>query len=79
MTLAVHPIGALTALAVAAIVIATIYWMLHPPSTKADVAAEQAEAALEQMVGSIIVVFAQELRSRPSGFPDRGTHRPGGV
>jgi nucleotide-binding universal stress UspA family protein len=37
--------------------------MLHPPSTKADVAAEQAEAALEQMVGSIIVVFAQEIRS----------------
>lgn len=63
MTVAVHPIGALAALALAGIVIATIYWMLHPPSTKADVAAERAEAALEQMVGSIIVVFAQDIHS----------------
>ena len=59
----IHPIGALIALFVAAAVGATIYWMLHPPVTKADVAAEQAEAALGEMAGSIIVVFAEEIHS----------------
>lgn len=62
-TISVHPIGALIGLAVAAAIAATIYWMLHPPSSKAEVAAEQAEAALEEMVGSIIVVFAEEIHS----------------
>jgi len=62
-TISVHPIGALIAIFVAGAVGATIYWMLHPPSSQAEVAAEQAEAALEQMVGSIIVVFAEEIHS----------------
>jgi len=61
--ISVHPIGALIAIFVAGAVGATIYWMLHPPSSQAEVAAEQAEAALEQMVGSIIVVFAEEIHS----------------
>ncbi len=59
----VHPVGALIALFVAGAIGATIYWMLHPPSSIAEVAAEQAEAALQQMVGSIIVVFAEEIHS----------------
>jgi nucleotide-binding universal stress UspA family protein len=63
MTISVHPAGALIALFVALAVTATIYWMLHPPSSQAEVAAEQAEAALEQMVGSIIVVFAEDIHS----------------
>jgi nucleotide-binding universal stress UspA family protein len=63
MTISVHPAGALIALFVALAVVATIYWMLHPPSSQAEVAAEQAEAALEQMVGSIIVVFAEDIHS----------------
>ncbi len=62
-TISVHPIGALIALFVAGAIGATIYWMLHPPSSNAEVAAEQAEAALQEMVGSIIVVFAQDIRS----------------
>jgi nucleotide-binding universal stress UspA family protein len=61
--ISVHPVGALIALLVAAAIGATIYWMLHPPSSNAEVAAEQAEAALQEMVGSIIVVFAEEIRS----------------
>jgi len=61
--ISVHPIGALIALFVAGAIGATIYWMLHPPSSIAEVAAEQAEAALQQMVGSIIVVFAEEIHS----------------
>lgn len=59
----VHPLGALIALSVAGAIGATIYWMLHPPSSNAEVAAEQAEAALQEMVGSIIVVFAEDIRS----------------
>jgi nucleotide-binding universal stress UspA family protein len=61
--ISVHPVGALIALFVAGAIGATIYWMLHPPSSIAEVAAEQAEAALQQMVGSIIVVFSEEIHS----------------
>ncbi len=62
-TIAVHPAGAIVGLCVVAAVVATIYWMLHPPSTKADIEAKQAEAALHKMVGSIIVVFTEEIHS----------------
>ena len=62
-TIAVHPTGVIIALAVVAAVTATIYWMLHPPRTKADIEAEHAEAMLHQMVGSIIVVFSEEIHS----------------
>jgi nucleotide-binding universal stress UspA family protein len=59
----VHPVGALIGIAIVAVIIATFYWMLHPPASRADVVAEQAEQALEEMVGSIIVVFAEEIHS----------------
>jgi nucleotide-binding universal stress UspA family protein len=62
-TIAVHPAGVILALCVVAAVIATIYWMLHPPSTRADIEAKQAEAMLHKMVGSIIVVFSEEIHS----------------
>jgi nucleotide-binding universal stress UspA family protein len=62
-TIAVHPLGVLIALAVVAAVTATIYWMLHPPRTKADIEAKQAEAMLHKMVGSIIIVFSEEIHS----------------
>jgi nucleotide-binding universal stress UspA family protein len=63
MTIAVHLAGALLALAVLLSIVATLWWMLHPPRTQADVAAQQAERALSEMVGSIIVVFADEIHS----------------
>jgi nucleotide-binding universal stress UspA family protein len=59
----VHPVGALIGIVIVALVIATFYWMLHPPASRADVVAEKAEQALEEMVGSIIVVFAEEIHS----------------
>lgn len=62
-TVAVHPAGALIALGVLLAVISTLWWMLHPPSTKADQEARRAEAALSEMVGSIIVVFADDIHS----------------
>jgi len=37
--------------------------MLHPPRTKADIEAKQAEAMLHKMVGSIIIVFSEEIHS----------------
>lgn len=63
MTISVHLAGALLALLVLMSIIATLWWMLHPPRTQADVAAQQAERALSEMVGSIIVVFADEIHS----------------
>jgi len=62
-TIAVHPSGALIALFVVAAVTATVYWMLHPPRTKADIEAKEAEAMVHRMVGSIIVVFSEEIHS----------------
>lgn len=59
----VHPLGALLGLGVLLSVVATLWWMLHPPRTQADVAAQQAEAALAKMAGSIIVIFADEIHS----------------
>ena len=62
-TIPVHPVGLIIALAIVGLVVATIYWMLHPPASLADVVAERAEQALEEMVGGIIVVFAEEIHS----------------
>lgn len=44
-------------------VFATLWWMLHPPKTKADIAAKQAERALRQQLRTVIVVFSSEIRS----------------
>jgi len=62
-TIPVHPIGALIALVIVAMVVATIYWMLHPPRAKADIVAARAEQALHEMVGSIVIVFSEEIHS----------------
>lgn len=63
-TLTVHAVGLLVALAVVAAISATVYWMLHPPRSRADIEARQAESALQQLVGSIIVVFSEEIHSK---------------
>jgi len=72
----VHPVGALIGIVIVAVVIATFYWMLHPPASRADVVAEQAEQALEEMVGSIIVVFAEEIHSEHMMVLGRATGSP---
>ncbi len=61
--IAIHPIGVLIALVIVALIAGTIYWMLHPPRAMADIVAKQAEQAIEEMVGSIIVVFSEEIHS----------------
>jgi nucleotide-binding universal stress UspA family protein len=55
--------GAMIALIIAGAVGATLWWMLHPPSSYVQEIAKQAESELERMVGSIIVVFSPEINS----------------
>lgn len=58
-----HTTGVLAGFFVVASVSSTIWWMLHPPRTKADNAARAAEAELKEMVGSVIVVFSEDIHS----------------
>jgi nucleotide-binding universal stress UspA family protein len=58
-----HLVGLLLGFAVVVLTGGTLHWMLHPPSTRAERAAQVAEAELEQMIGSIIVVFSQDVHS----------------
>ncbi len=59
----VHPVGALIAIVIVVVIGATFYWMLHPPASRADVVAGRAERAVGEMVGSVIVVFSEEIHS----------------
>jgi len=61
--IATHVVGVLTGFFVVFSVSGTIWWMLHPPKTKADKAARAAEAELKEMVGSVIVVFSEDIHS----------------
>jgi nucleotide-binding universal stress UspA family protein len=55
--------GAIIAFAILFSVAATLWWMLHPPKSRADIAARAAEQTLKRLVGSIIVVFSPEIHS----------------
>jgi len=55
--------GFVIALFVAGAVGATLWWMLHPPSSYVQEMAARAESELERMVGSLIVVFSPEIDS----------------
>ena len=59
----VHLAGVLIALLVLASISATLYWMLHPPTTTAERAATAAERDVDEMIGSVIIVFSQEIHS----------------
>ncbi|MBV8600902.1 MAG: universal stress protein [Candidatus Eremiobacteraeota bacterium] len=63
VTLHLHPIGAVVAFAVLIAISGTLWWMLHPPSSRAEKVAKVAERVLSHLVGSIIVVFSAEIRS----------------
>jgi nucleotide-binding universal stress UspA family protein len=58
-----HLTGIITAFGIIVLITATLYWMLHPPADKAERAAREAEVELDQMIGSIIVVFSQDIHS----------------
>ncbi len=55
--------GLSAALVTLVAVCATLWWMLHPPKTKADIAAKKAERALREQLGTVIVVFSSEINS----------------
>lgn len=55
--------GAIIAVSVVLSILGTLWWMTHPPRSRAEQVARVAERVLRQMVGSIIVVFSQEIRS----------------
>jgi nucleotide-binding universal stress UspA family protein len=61
--IAVHPIGLTIALIIVAAIARTLYWMLHPPVTKAESAAKRAEADLQDIIGSVVIVFSEEIHS----------------
>lgn len=61
--LVLNPLGAAMAVTVVFLVAGTLFWMTHPPSTRAERVARVAEQVLRAMVGSIIVVFSVEIRS----------------
>jgi nucleotide-binding universal stress UspA family protein len=65
MTLLLHvtAIGTIVAFLLLVSVAACLWWMLHPPHTRADIAARAAEQTLKHLVGSIIVVFSSEIHS----------------
>ncbi len=55
--------GAIAAALTVVSVIATLWWMLHPPKTRADIVARTAEKELSERLGTIIVVFSSDIRS----------------
>ena len=59
----ITPAGAGAAFASVAAVSATLWWMLHPPKTKAEIAAKRAERTLKEQLGTVIVAFSSEIRS----------------
>ena len=58
-----HVVGVVLALAVVLAIASTLHWMLHPPSTTADRAAIEAERDVADLIGSIIIVFSEEIHS----------------
>lgn len=59
----IAPAGVGAAFATVAATGATLYWMLHPPKSKADIEATRAEKALAEQLGTVLVVFSSEIRS----------------
>lgn len=55
--------GLVIAIVVAIAIGATLWWMLHPPASFVQKLAKEAETELERMVGSIVVVFSQDILS----------------
>ncbi|MDP9017587.1 MAG: universal stress protein [Candidatus Eremiobacteraeota bacterium] len=62
-TVQIAPAGIVAAIAILLSLFFTLWWMLHPPKTKADLAAKQAERQLKEQLGTSIVVFSSDIRS----------------
>jgi nucleotide-binding universal stress UspA family protein len=55
--------GAIAAVATVIAICGTLYWMLHPPKSRADIAARDAEQVLKRSFGTVLVVFSSQIRS----------------
>jgi nucleotide-binding universal stress UspA family protein len=58
-----HFVGALVALSIVVMIAATVWWMTHPPVTRAERAAKETEAHVDEMIGSVLVAFSSEIHS----------------
>ena len=57
-------IGIVLAFVVLIAITSTLYWMLHPPTSTAERAARATEREVDEIIGSIIIVFSQEIPFR---------------
>ncbi len=56
-------LGTFIAFSIAVMVAATIYWMLHPPVTRAERAARETEAHMHEIIDSVLIAFSSEIHS----------------
>ncbi|MDQ2857611.1 MAG: universal stress protein [Candidatus Eremiobacteraeota bacterium] len=58
-----HVVGVLLAFLVLVAISSTLWWMLHPPTTSAERVARATERDVAEIIGSVIIVFSQEVHS----------------
>lgn len=56
-------LGTFIAFCIVIAVAATLYWMLHPPVTKAERAARETEAHVHELIDSVLIAFSSEIHS----------------
>ena len=61
--LTVDPVGALVGLAIVAAISATIFTMLHAPTSRTELIAEHAAEQAREITGVILVVFSNHIHS----------------
>ncbi len=59
----IHPLGGLIALGILCSIFATLFWMLHPPSSRTVLIAAHAAEQAKQIAGDILVVFSADIHS----------------
>lgn len=59
----IHPVGAIFAALIFVATISSLWWMLHPPKTKAEEAAEVIEERVEEIVSTTVLVMSEDTSS----------------
>ena len=63
VVVSIHPTGAVLAVAIFVSTVTTLWWMLHPPKTKAEEAAEVIEERVEEIVSTTMLVMSEDTSS----------------
>ncbi|TAM76992.1 universal stress protein [bacterium] len=63
VVVSIHPTGAVLAVAIFASTVTTLWWMLHPPKSKAEEAAEAIEERIEEIVSATVLVMSEDTSS----------------